>query len=80
MKEKIEEALAKATEKWMDMDGVVGVGQGKIRNQHCIEVFVSFKTTELIKKFPKSFRGYKVKVKEVGELFAQEENKLKPQK
>ena len=74
MKMVIEAAVAEATEQWMDIEEVVGVGQGKFKDKDSLEVFVIKMTEEVDKKIPKSFKGFVVRIREVGVISAQDKN------
>lgn len=64
----IEAALKKA-EAWMDdIDGVVGIAQGKTGETDCITVFLSL--PEMEAKIPKTFHGHPVVVEFSGPLQA----------
>lgn len=68
----IEEVLPEITDRWMALDGVSGVAQGKIGNKDCIEVLVSAKTQQIRENIPQEFKGFPVRVREVGDIAAQE--------
>jgi hypothetical protein len=69
---KIENVLLEVTDRWLALDGVNGVAQGKIGDKDCIEVLVSAKTPEIEQVIPGEFRGFPVRVREIGDITAQE--------
>ena len=68
----IAKVLEKYTEKWMDIPGVTGTGEGKSDGKPCIMIFVEHKSEEIKKKIPKEAEGYKVVLEETGVIRAQE--------
>lgn len=70
---KIEEVLLEVTNDWMALEGVNGVAQGKVNEVDCIEVLVSKKTLEMEDRIPREFKGFTVRVREVGDISIQEE-------
>jgi len=71
MRLSIEEVISEIKDQWMGIDGVEGVGQGKINDKDCIMVFVSAKTPEIEKTIPLKFKGFTVKIVESGIIDAQ---------
>ena len=69
---KIEEVVSEVTEQWMAIEGVSGVGQGRIGDKDCIEVLVTTKTRKIEDAIPFEFKGFPVKVREVGDISIQE--------
>jgi hypothetical protein len=69
MGNKLQQALEKA-QSWMDIEGVEGVGQGKIKDQDCIIVFVSLRTPEIEAKIPSKCNGIPVDIQESGVIDA----------
>ena len=69
----IEEVISDITDLWMGLDGVIGVGQGKMRDKDCIEVFVTAKTKDIAETIPSEFKGFPVRVREVGDIGIQEQ-------
>jgi hypothetical protein len=60
-----------ATEEFMKVEGVTGVGQGKTKSgKDCILVFVA-DTTGFSKKIPKKYKGTTVEVQSIGVVDAQ---------
>jgi len=66
------QALAEAAQ-WMDLEGVVGIGQGKTDEKDCILVFVAVKTPEIEKAIPPEYGGYPVRIEETGIISAEKE-------
>lgn len=64
-KRSIENVLKEYTPELMEIEGVVGTGQGLYSEQPCIKVFVSNKTPDLQQKIPDSLDGYQVIIKEI---------------
>ncbi len=73
----IEDVLAANTKDLMEIEGVVGVGQGKCNDQPCIRVFVAEITPEIEEKIPDQLEGYPVDIEETGGFRAFPQNKLK---
>jgi len=71
----IQEAISKVKDKWMEIEGVEGVGEGKENDKDCILVLVRCKTAEIEKAIPTTFEGFPVKVIESGVIQAQKEKK-----
>ncbi len=57
--------------RWMQFDGVEGVGQGQKDGRACITVLVSCPPSELAAKIPDTFEGFPVVFKETGVISAQ---------
>ena len=68
---KIEEVIAEIMDEWMNINGVEGIGQGKIDDKDCILVFISMKTPEIEKSIPSEFKGFPVKLIESGTIYAE---------
>jgi hypothetical protein len=62
----IEEVVSEIRDQWMDINGVEGIGQGKVDDKDCILVFVSTKTQDIEKTIPSKFQNFPVKVMESG--------------
>jgi hypothetical protein len=67
MTSKILEALDDAS-RWMDIDGVEGVGQGEKDARECIIVYVSRPSSEFASQIPKEFKGFPVIIQESGQF------------
>lgn len=67
----IEEVISEIEDKWMDIDGVEGVGQGKEDDKDCILVLVSLKTPEIERTVPQKYKSFPVKIVESGVISAQ---------
>ena len=70
---KIEEVVSEISDQWMAIDGVSGVGQGKIGDKDCVEVFVTTKTRKIENAIPSEFKGFPVILREVGYIGIQEQ-------
>jgi hypothetical protein len=66
----ITEVLQKHTQKWMEIPGVIGTGEGKSDDKPCILVLIKHKSEVIKKKIPKSVDGYKVILEVTGEIKA----------
>jgi hypothetical protein len=69
-KEDITAVLSRHTPELMKIDGVVGTGEGREGETPIIVVFVRQKTDALARKIPREIEGWKVVVREVGEVTA----------
>ena len=70
---KIEEAVSEVTDQWTAIDGICGVGQGRIGDKDSIEVLVTTKTRKIDDTIPSEFMGFPVRVREVGDISIQEQ-------
>jgi len=61
----IEKALA-AAQALLDLEGVVGVGEGERESGACVVVFVAVRTPRLAAAIPKEILGVPVDVRETG--------------
>jgi hypothetical protein len=69
---KIESAVSAASTEFMSVEGVVGVGEGKNKdNEACIVVFTSQDSSSLARKIPPSYQGFEVILSNIGEVKAQ---------
>jgi len=66
----ITEVLAKHTDQWMKIPGVVGTGEGKSGGRPCIMVLIEKPSEKIRKKIPKSVEGYKVVIQNAGKVEA----------
>jgi hypothetical protein len=62
----IEEIISEIRDQWMNIDGVEGVSQSKIDDKDCILVLVREKTPEIEKSIPAEFKGFTVRVMDIG--------------
>jgi len=65
----IEKALT-AAQALLDIEGVVGVGQGERESGACVVVFVAARTPRLAVAIPKQILGVPVDVRDTGPLTA----------
>ncbi|MBE0479119.1 hypothetical protein IBX65_08415 [Candidatus Aerophobetes bacterium] len=77
MSVRIEEVISSIQDKWMKMEGVEGIGQGKIDDKDCIMVFVSRSAQEMKQKIPEKLEGFVVRVEETGIIQPQNLRKKK---
>jgi hypothetical protein len=66
----VTEVLAKYTDEWMSIPGVVGTGEGKADGKPAVIVFVEQKSETIEKKIPKAIGGLKVIIEVTGEIKA----------
>lgn len=67
----INETIAEIQDQWMNINGVVGIGQGLLDSKDSILVFVSTITPEIINNIPLSYKGFPVRIMEVGVIYSQ---------
>jgi len=64
----VSDVLKKYSGTWMQVEGVVGTGEGRYQDKPCVKVFVE-SSTELIKKeIPSSVEGIPVVVEVTGTI------------
>ena len=66
----IGEALRYLTDHGMAFPGVVGVAEGQCHNQRCLRVFLVKKTPALLRRIPRTVKGYPVVIEETRPLRA----------
>ena len=66
----IGEALRYLTDQVMGLPGVVGIAEGQRHNRRCLRVFVVKKTPALLRRIPRSVKGYPVVIEETRPLRA----------
>lgn len=69
MKTTFQDILKEAQEKWMNIEGVVGVGQGKKDNEDCIDVYIANNSDEIKNKIPKEYKDVPVVFRKSGGPF-----------
>ena len=67
----IEDALAKHTAAWMEIDGVEGTGIGRCHDVPCIKIFVSRSPESFEDVLPDSVHGHPVRLEPTGRFEAQ---------
>jgi len=67
------QAVEKATNDWMKMDGVEGVAQSKSGEEDSIMVLVSKPVSEMEKLLPKNYQGYPVELMFTGQIDIEQE-------
>ena len=66
----IGEVLAARTPELLRIPGVIGTGEGSEGGERVLVVFVSRRTAELDAKLPRELDGYKIVVREAGDVTA----------
>ncbi len=66
----ISELLKAHSNEWMNIPGVVGVGEGLHQGKPCILVLVKKKSKQLSAQIPKQLESYPVVIQETGEVKA----------
>lgn len=61
-----DQILSEATETFMVLPGVTGVGEGECAGKRCIVIFVAMKTPEIETRVPATFKGIPIEVRELG--------------
>jgi len=56
----IEQILDENAEKWLSINGVVGVGVGQEAGKPCLKIYATSLTPELNKEVPNEIDGYQV--------------------
>lgn len=67
----INEIIGEIQEQWMNINGVVGIGQVLVDSKDSILVFVSSITPEITKNIPSLYKGFPVKIMNVGIIYSQ---------
>lgn len=62
-------ALENAQQEWMEIEGVVAVGQGKSDQTDCIDVYIAKSSKAIKKLIPENYKGYPVVFRESGGPF-----------
>lgn len=68
----IQEILEQHTDEWMSIPGVVGTAVGQLEGRPCIQVLAAEKTEEIRRQIPSQVEGFRVVIKESGEIRALE--------
>jgi len=66
----VSEVLAKYTDEWMSVPGVIGTGEGKTNGKPAITIFVEQRSETIEKKIPKTAEGYPVVIEVTGTIEA----------
>lgn len=69
MKSTFKDILKEAQDTWMNLDGVVAIGQGKKDQQDCIDVYIAINSDDIKKQIPTSFKNIPVVFRESGGPF-----------
>lgn len=71
LSQNINEVIGEIQEQWMNINGVVGIGQGLVDSKDSILVLVSTITPEIKKNIPSLYKGFPVKIMNVGIIHSQ---------
>ena len=71
-KSTIKDTIKKHAGELMNIQGIVGVAEGRLQGRPCILVFVQKKTKELRSKVPKSLEGFSIRIKQSGDIEARD--------
>lgn len=74
MSRSIEKIVSEASEKWIEIPGVTGVGISMEEGSDIILVMVEADTIKIRQKIPQEYKGIKVKIQETGVISAEDEN------
>ncbi len=66
----LQEAV-EAAQALLEIEGVVGVGEGRMGDQECVVVFVEGRTPEIEERLPREIKGVPVDIRESGTISAQ---------
>lgn len=66
----VSDILEKYTSIWMQMEGVVGTGEGLDQGKPCVKVFVSSETEAIKNKIPASLENIPIIIEVVGDIKA----------
>ena len=69
MTQSINDIILEIQEKWMNINGVSGIGDGQTSGKDCILVFVSVVTPEIKKNIPSVYKGFPVNIIYSGAIF-----------
>ena len=67
-----QEVLEEHADQWMSMSGVVGAAIGEYEGKPCILILITKKNAGLAKRIPSQVEGFRVIIKESGEIRASE--------
>jgi hypothetical protein len=74
MSRSIEKIVSEASEKWIEIPGVTGVGISMEEGSDIILVMVEADTIKIRQKIPQEYKGIMVKIQETGVISAEDEN------
>lgn len=69
MSSTFKKVLQSAQQEWMNIDGVVAVGQGKKHQADCIDVYIANSSQAIKDRIPKEYQGFPVVFRESGKPF-----------
>ena len=67
---RIADVLGRHTPSLLGIPGVLGTGEGRAGDEPVIVIFVERRTSELQKRLPSVLEGYRVEIRESGEVTA----------
>lgn len=70
MAHSINDIILEIQDQWMNIDGVIGIGDGIIAGKDCILVFVSVITPDIRKNIPSVYKGFTVNIVYSGAIFS----------
>lgn len=71
----ISEVLGAHSDSLMTIPGVIGVGEGRVKDQPSIQVLVIRRSANLVARLPSSLEGYPVDIVETGVIEAQADSR-----
>ncbi len=74
MSRSIEKIVSEASEKWIEIPGVTGVGISIEDGSDIILVMIETDTIEIRQKIPHEYKGIKVQIQETGVISAEDED------
>jgi len=74
MRRSIGKIVSEASEKWIEIPGVTGVGISMEDGSDIILVMVEADTIEIRQKIPQEYKGIKVQIQETGVISAEDDN------
>lgn len=70
MTQSFQDVLEEVQQKWMDLEGVEAVGQGRTDGRDCIVVYLSAKSAAVDREIPSEYKTVPVDIRESGGPFA----------
>jgi hypothetical protein len=67
---RVAEVLARYTDTWMSVPGVVGTAEGECGGHPCILVLVDRRTPAIARAIPSTQEGIPVEIREIGKIRA----------
>lgn len=69
MTQHFQSILEEVQQKWMDLEGVEAVGQGRVDGQDCIVVYLSTRNPVADQEIPAEYKTVPVQIRESGGRF-----------